>query len=77
MGKSLSHADRKLWVIFLNFRERNVFFFQRTSNGLVVVWNAEPVLDKKKASNENVPKLLFQVESQCKSRDSEKIRKEC
>lgn len=39
----------------------------RTSNGLVVVWNAEPVLDKKKASNENVPKLLFQVESQSQS----------
>lgn len=39
----------------------------KSSSGLVVVWNMEPVLDKNKAADENVPKLLFQVESQSQS----------
>ncbi|PIC39359.1 hypothetical protein B9Z55_011073 [Caenorhabditis nigoni] len=38
-----------------------------SANGLVVVWNMEPVLSKSKANDENVPKLLFQVESNSQS----------
>uniref|UniRef100_A0A1I7TWL8 Protein HIRA n=1 Tax=Caenorhabditis tropicalis TaxID=1561998 RepID=A0A1I7TWL8_9PELO len=38
-----------------------------TRNGLVVVWNMEAILDHSKATNDSIPKKLFQLDSQSQS----------